>query len=87
MAAAGLWKRQEIDRFEAGIYRKILGAVNHVSNKVLLNTMTSMRLAGEAITNIAKDTWEQFKKQNRLTQFYHKGDTKHKQQKTTQGKT
>ena len=41
--------------------------------------MTSLRLAGEAITHLAKGTWEQFKKQNRLTQFYDNGDTKHKQ--------
>ena len=62
MAAAGLWKRQDIDRFEAGIYRKILGAPNTITNKAILNTMTSMRLAGEAITHLARSTWEQFKK-------------------------
>ena len=57
MAAAGLWKRQDIDRFEAGIYRKILGAANNISNKVILNTMTSMRLAGEAITQLSRGAW------------------------------
>ena len=62
MAAAGLWKRQDIDRFEAGIYRKILGAPNTINKKAILNTMTSMRLAGEAITHLARSTWEQFKK-------------------------
>ena len=62
MAAAGLWKRQDIDLFEAGIYRKILGAPNTITNKAILNTMTSMRLAGEAITHLARNTWEQFKK-------------------------
>ena len=36
MAAAGLWKRKDIDRFEAGIYRKILGAPNNISNKTIL---------------------------------------------------
>jgi hypothetical protein len=50
MAAAGLWKRQDIDRFEAGIYRKILGVANTISNKVVLNTMIQMRLAGDTIT-------------------------------------
>jgi hypothetical protein len=54
MAAAGLWKRQDIDRFEASIYRKILGAANDVSNKVILNTMTQMRLAGDAISQLSK---------------------------------
>ena len=49
MAAVGLWKREDIDRFEASIYRKILGASNYVSNKAILDTMTQMRLAGDAI--------------------------------------
>ena len=62
MAAAGLWKRKDIDRFEAGIYRKILGAPNNIPNKAILNTMTSMRLAGEAITQLSKSTWEHFKR-------------------------
>ena len=51
MAAAGLWKRQDIDRFEAAIYRKILGVANNIPNKAILNKMTSIRLAGEAITS------------------------------------
>ena len=59
---AGLWKRQDIDRFEAAIYRKILGVANNIPNKAILNTMTSMRLAGEAITSLSRKAWEQFKK-------------------------
>ena len=62
MSAAGLWKRQDINRFEAAIYRKILGVPNNVTNKAILNTMTSMRLAGEAITYLSKNAWEQFEK-------------------------
>ena len=58
MAAAGLWKRQDIDRFEASIYRKILEVANNISNKVILNTMTQMRLAGDAISKLSKNTWE-----------------------------
>jgi hypothetical protein len=50
MSAAGLWKRQAIDRLEAAIYRKILGVPNNIPYKAIINTMTSMRLAGEAIT-------------------------------------
>jgi hypothetical protein len=38
MAEAGLWKTQDIDRFEAGIYRKILGSPNSIPNKAILNT-------------------------------------------------
>ena len=74
LAAAGLWKRQDIDRFEAGIYRKILGAPNTVPNKAILNTMTSMRLAGEAIIQLSRGTWEHFKKQNRVTQYFERND-------------
>jgi hypothetical protein len=60
MAAAGLWKRQDIDRIEAGIYRKILNEPNTISNKVILNTMTSIRLAGDAISHLSKGVWDQF---------------------------
>ena len=74
LAAADLWKRQDIDRFEAGIYRKILGAPNTVPNKAILNTMTSMRLAGEAIIQLSRGAWEHFKKQNRVTQYFERSD-------------
>jgi hypothetical protein len=76
LAAAGLWKRQDIDRFEAGIYRKILGAPNNIPNKAILNTMTSIRLAGEAITQLSRKAWEQFKKQNRVTDYFDRRDGK-----------
>ena len=49
MVVAGLWRRQDIDRLEAGLYRKILFVGNGVSNKAILNTMLSIRLAGRAI--------------------------------------
>ena len=50
MMVAGLWKRQEIDGLEAGLYRKILFVGSGIANKAILNTMTSIRLAGDAIT-------------------------------------
>jgi hypothetical protein len=50
MVAAGLWKRQDIDRIEASLYRKVLGVSNMISNRVILNTMTSIRLAGKSLT-------------------------------------
>ena len=62
MAAAGLWKRKDIDRFEAAIYIKILGVANNIPNKAILNKMTSMRLAGEAIISLSRKAREQFKK-------------------------
>jgi hypothetical protein len=74
LAPAGLWKRQEIDHFEAGIYRKILGGPNTVPKKAILNTMTSMRLAGEAITHLSRGAWENFKKQSRVTKYFERSD-------------
>ncbi len=58
MVAAGLWKRQDIDRVEASLYRKVLGVSNMVSNKVILNTMTSIRLAGEVVNYLSREAWE-----------------------------
>jgi hypothetical protein len=49
MVVVGLWRRQNIDSLEAGLYRKIIFVGNGVSNKAILNTMLSIRLAGEAI--------------------------------------
>ncbi len=37
-----------------GLYRKILFVGNGVSNKAILNTMTSIRLAGDSITLIVR---------------------------------
>ena len=53
MFVAGLWKRKDIDALEASLYGKILFLPNIISNKAILNTMTSIRLAGEAIGNLA----------------------------------
>ena len=53
MYVAGLWKRKDIDSIEANLYRKILFLNKSISNKAILNTMTSIRLAGEAINNLA----------------------------------
>ncbi len=72
MVAAGLWKRQDIDRIEASLYRKVLGVSNMISNKAVLNTMTSIRLAGEVVNYLSKEAWEQFRKQNRVTAFFEK---------------
>jgi hypothetical protein len=72
MVAAGLWKRQDIDRIEASLYRKVLGVSNMISNKVILNTMTSIRLAGEVVNYLSKEAWEQFRRQNRVTAFFEK---------------
>ena len=58
MVAAGLWKRQDIDRIEASLYRKVLRRSNMVSNKVILHSMTSIRLAGEVVNYLSREAWE-----------------------------
>jgi hypothetical protein len=75
MVAAGIWKRQDIDRIEASLYRKVLGIGNMISNKAILNTMTSIRLAGDVVSYLSKEAWEQFRRQNRVTAFYDKKET------------
>ena len=72
MAAAGLWKRSDIDRFEANLYRKVLRVGNMVPNKAILNTMSNIRLAGQIVSNQNKGAWEQFRRQNRATVFFDK---------------
>ena len=63
MVSAGLWKRKDIDSLEASLYRKIMFLSNSISNKAILNTMTSIRLAGEAIENLVKRTREDAERQ------------------------
>ena len=58
MVAAALWKRKEIDRIEASLYRRILRVGTMIPNRAILNTMTSIRLAGEVVNNLAKGAWE-----------------------------
>ena len=43
-----------------------------ISNKVILNTMTSIRLAGEVVNYLYKEAWEQLRRQNRVTAFFNK---------------
>ena len=71
MVTAGLWKRKDIDSLEAGLYRKILFLGNTIPNKAILNTMTSIRLAGEVIENLAKNARDESTKNNRITSFFH----------------
>ncbi len=80
MMAASIWKRQDIDRIEASLYRKVMGASNMVSNKVMLNTMTNIRLANDVISHLSKEAWVQFRRQNRVTTFFDREETEdHKQ--------
>ena len=63
MVAASLWKRSDIDRIEASLYRKVLRVGNMVSNRAILNTMTNIRLAGEVTNYLSKEAWEHFRRQ------------------------
>ena len=72
MYVAGLWKRKDIDSIEANLYRKILFLNKGISNKAILNTMTSIRLAGEAIGNLANITREESERQKRITSYFEK---------------
>jgi hypothetical protein len=37
------------------MYRKVLGVSNMISNRAILNTMTSFRLAGEVVNYLSKE--------------------------------
>ena len=58
MVTVVLWKKADIDKIEAGQYRKILGCNNKITNKVILNTMTHIRLAGEAVMQLSRRVYE-----------------------------
>ena len=75
MVAAGIWKRPEVDRIEASLYRKVLRVGNMISNKAILHTMTSIRLAGEVVNYLSKSAWEQFRRQNRVTAYFEMKET------------
>ena len=70
MYVVALWKRKDINALEAGLYRKIFSLPKNISNNAILHTMTSIRLAGEAIASLASRTRDESQRQNRLTTYY-----------------
>jgi hypothetical protein len=72
IAAVGLWKREDIDRVEASLYRKIMRIGNDIPNAVVLNTMTNIRLAGEVIHYLSREAWNEYRRQNRVTKYFDK---------------
>ncbi len=62
LAAVGLWKRGDIDRVEASLYRKILRIGNDIPNSAVLNIMTSTRLAGEVIHYLSKEAQDEYRR-------------------------
>ena len=75
MVAAGIWKLPEVDRIEASLYRKVLRFSPMISNKAILNTVTSIRLAGEVVNYLSRSAWEQFRRQNRVTAYFEMKET------------
>ena len=56
--ATGIWRRSDIERIEASIYRKVLKVGNMIFNKAILHTITSIRLAGEVTNYLFKGACE-----------------------------
>ena len=53
LGAAGLWKRKDIDRIEAQLFREVNNLPNVISNKAILNVACSMRNAWEIVEPLA----------------------------------
>ena len=66
MVAAGLWKREDIDRTEAQLFRQINGLPNVISNKAIMNVACSMRNAWEIVEPLALRASLQSRRQKQL---------------------
>jgi hypothetical protein len=66
MVAAGLWKREDIDRLEAQLFREVNNLSNVISNKAILNVACSMRNAWEIVEPLALRAKLQAKRQKQL---------------------
>ena len=62
LAAVGKWKREDIDRVEASLYRKILRIGNDIPNSAVLNIMNSTRLAGEVIHYLSREAKSEYRR-------------------------
>ena len=54
MVAAGLWRREHIDRLEAQLFREVNSLPNVISNKAIMNVACSMRNAWEIVEPLAQ---------------------------------
>jgi hypothetical protein len=70
MMAAGVFKRNNINKLEASLYRKIMMIGIDIPNTVIFNTMTSIRIAGDLILYLSKEPWNELLRHNRLTKFF-----------------
>ena len=66
MVAAGLWKREDIDRMETQLFTEVNGFPNVISNKAILNVACSMRNAWEIVEQLAQRENLQSRRQQQL---------------------
>ena len=66
MVAAGLWKREDIDRLEAQLFREVNSLPNVISNKAIMNVACSMRTTWEIVEPLALRANLQAKRQKQL---------------------
>ena len=74
MMAVGLWKREDINKIEASLYRKIMSIGNDIPNTAVLNTMTNIRLAGEVIYHLSREAQSEYRRQHRVTNYFDRID-------------
>ena len=72
LMAVGLWKRDDINRVEASLYRMIMRIGNDIPNRAILNTMTNIRLAGEVIYYLSREAQNKYRLQHRVTHYFDK---------------
>jgi hypothetical protein len=72
MMAVGLWNCEDIDRIEASLYRRIMRIGNDIPNKVILNTMTSNRLAADVVYYLSREAQSEYRRQSRVTKYFDK---------------
>jgi hypothetical protein len=66
MVAAGMWKRDDIDRIEAQLYRSINNLPNLVTNKALMNVACGLRNAWDIVEPLARRANLQARRQTQL---------------------
>ena len=66
LVAAGIWKRDEIDRSEAQLYTSINNMPNLVSNKALMNVACGLRNAWDIVEPLALRANLQARRQTQL---------------------
>ena len=66
MVAAGLWKREDIDRLEAQLFKEVNGLGNMISNKAIMNVACIMRNAWEIVQPLAQRAYLQAKRQQQI---------------------